>query len=119
MATALDIISRTLRLCRVVDTSGAVPADDAQDALGTLNAMLAEWHEAGIGLPDYSFDTLDTELASDVADRDAIAYQLAIRVAPEYDAELSPLILAQALQSMFRLRSRYLTVTHPVAADYY
>ena len=107
MATALQIISRAMRLCNVLDVAEAPSAGDAQDALETLNALLAEWHHAQIGLPDYQFDNLETELASDAADREALAYQLAIRIAPEYGQSLSPLIAAAANESMSRLRLRY------------
>lgn len=107
MATALQIINRALRLCQVKDAAEVLEGEDSSDALETLNAMLAEWHEADIALPDYSFATLTTELASDVADREAIAYQLAIRLAPEYDVQLSPAILGMASDTMARLRLRY------------
>lgn len=105
--TAGSIIKRALRLARVIDAHTAMDANDAADALETLNAMLAEWHEAEIGLPDYSFATLETELASDAADREAIAYQLAVRLAPEYGAELSGATVAAAAGTMARLRLRY------------
>ena len=107
MATALTIINRALRLCKVLDAQEAAEAEDAADALETLNAMLAEWHEAEIGLPDYSFAELTTELASDAADREAIAYQLALRLSTEYGLELSPQAAAMAEQAMARLRLRY------------
>lgn len=107
MTTAIKIIGRALRLCRVVDADEPLSANDAQDALDTLNAMLAEWHVAGIGLPDYQFDSLQSTIATDAADAEAIAYQLAIRVAPEYGSELSPAARASAEQAMGRLRLRY------------
>jgi len=105
--TALSIIKRALRLARVIDAHTAMDANDAADALDTLNAMLAEWHEADIGLPDYSFDSLEAELASDAADREAIAYQLAVRLAPEYGAELDAVTAVMAADTMARLRLRY------------
>lgn len=105
--TAGDIIKRALRLARVIDAYTALDANDAADALDTLNAMLAEWHEAEIGLPDYSFADLTTELASDAADREAIAYQLAARLAPEYGAALPPIVAQIADGTMARLRLRY------------
>lgn len=105
--TALTIINRALRLIRVLDADEAAEAGDAQDALETLNALLAEWHEAEIGLPDYSFASLTTELASDAADRDAIAFALAERISPEYGVELSPQVVAMGAQAMGRLRLRY------------
>lgn len=107
MATAQDIINRALRLCKVLDAGSAATAEDAADSFDVLNAMLAEWHFAEIGLPDYSFASLTDTLASDAADREAIAYQLAIRMAPEYDAELSPYALALADETMSRMRMRY------------
>lgn len=107
MATAQTIINRALRLCRVLDSNIAATANECQDALEVLNAMLAEWHEAGVGLPDYSMASLSTALGSDSADSDAVAYQLAIRLAPEYGKELTPLTLGMAESSMARLRLRY------------
>jgi hypothetical protein len=108
MATAITIINRALRLCKVLDAVEAAEAEDADNALETLNALLAEWHEADIGVPDYSFATLQTAVASDVADREAMAYQLAERIAPEYDVELSPLTMKASAEAMNRLRLRYL-----------
>ncbi|MGN2244938.1 packaged DNA stabilization gp4 family protein [Frateuria sp. GZRR33] len=105
--TAGDIIKRALRLCRVVDAYTAVDPNDAADALQTLNAMLAEWHEADIGLPDYSLASLTDELASDAADREAIAYQLAARLAPEYGVSLPVEVAGVAQGTMDRLRLRY------------
>lgn len=119
MATGYDIVNRALRLCRVLDAGSAADALDATDALDTLNAMLAEWHEADIRLPDYSIATLETALASDVADRDAIAYALAERLATEYGAELMPGAHRQAVISFARLRSRYFQPRSPVPAEYY
>ena len=107
MATAQDIINRALRLCKVIDAYSAPTAEDSADALDTLNAMLAEWHEADIGLPDYELAGLTAELATDAADREAIAYQLALRIAPEYGEDLTPAVYASAHEAMSRLRLRY------------
>jgi hypothetical protein len=98
-----------------VDAYTSVDPNDAADALQTLNAMLAEWHEAEIGLPDYSLASLTDELASDAADREAIAYQLAVRVAPEYGLEIPQAVGVMAEQTMARLRLRYF---QPGTADF-
>lgn len=107
MATAQTIIRRALRAARVIDAGEALESRDAADALESLNNMLAEWHEAGIGLPDYSFADINTALASDAADAEAIALQLALRVAGEYGKQLMPQDAANAETSMARLRLRY------------
>ena len=115
MATASQIIRRALRLIGAMDASEALQANDAQDALETLNAMLAEWHEAQIGLPDYNLSSITDTLATDAADREAIAYQLAIRVAPEYERDIPPAVGVMAEQTMARLRLRYF---QPGTADF-
>lgn len=107
MATAHTIINRALRLCRVIDADMAASSSEASDALDVLNAMLAEWHEAEIGLPDYSFDSLTTELASDAADSEAIAYALAMRLSVEYGSDMPPLAVEIANSTMARMRLRY------------
>lgn len=43
MTTSSDLIRRSLKLAGVVATEDAVPADQAQDALSTLNEMLQTW----------------------------------------------------------------------------
>jgi len=115
--TASDIIRRTMRLLGVVDATTALESVDAQDALDTLNAMLAEWHAAGVGLPVFSFASLTDQLPTDAGDRDAIAYQLGGRLAPEYGIPLSAEFGVAAEAAMNRLRLRYFqpgTVTYDV-----
>lgn len=117
--TASQIIRRALRILTVIDAQEALDANIAQDALETLNAILAEWHEAGLGLPDYSLASITDTLASDAADSEAIAYELALRLAPEYGCPMSPEAAAVGRRAMFHLRSRYLAVSHPIPATYY
>lgn len=119
MATANTIVSRALRLLGVIASGETIEASIGADALSVLNALLAEMHEAGIGLPDYTLTGLTDTLASDAADQEALAYQLAIRIAPEYGLSPTPAQIAMGRESMFRLRSRYLAVSHPVQSTYY
>lgn len=107
MATATKLISRALRLIGAIDANESMEAATAQDALGVLNDMLAEWHESGVGLPEYSFTSLLDTLSTDAGDSEAISYQLAIRLAPEYGQSLSQEAAVVAEQSMNRLRLRY------------
>lgn len=104
---AIEIIGRALRLIGAVDASEAIDANSAQDALSTLNVMLAEWSEADIGQPDVSLG-LQSDIDS-IADADAYACQLAMRIAPEYGLPISGDIAAMAEQAMNRLRLRYFT----------
>jgi hypothetical protein len=115
MASAYNIIRRALKIIRVVDANEAPEAVEAADALDTLNGMLAEWHYAGIDLPEYSFTDLQDTLSTDAADSDAISYQLAERLAPEYGKELSPAGAKASAEAFGRLRLRYF---QPGATDY-
>lgn len=105
--TAAKIIRRALLILNVIDAEEAAEAIESQDALDILNAMLAEWYEAGVGLHDYVLTGITDTLATDAADSEAIAYQLAARLAPEYNAQLSPAALEIAQATFSRLRMRY------------
>jgi hypothetical protein len=105
--TALQIINRALRLANVVDAANASEATDTANALETLNALLAEWYESGIGLPQYSFAQVSSAITCSEADREAISYQLASRIAGEYGSELTPAQMSTANETMQRLRHRY------------
>lgn len=107
MATALQIISRALRTIRVIDAHTPASDEEAADAFEALNDMLAEWHEAGIGLPDYSVANYTTELASDASDVQAVTLSLAERLAPEYGRDLPPPAQRVLQEAMQRLRLRY------------
>lgn len=115
----MQIIRRALRIGTVLDAQEAVEASDAQDALETLNTLLAEWHEAGMGLPDYVLNSLTDELATDAADRDAIAYQLWLRLAPEYGKEIAQAVAIESARSLARMRARYFQASHPIPSVYY
>lgn len=125
MATATTVISRSLRLLGVIATGETMTAATGADALSVLNAMLAEWHEAEIGLPDYSLDSLTDTLASDAADTEALSYALALRIAPEYGLSVPIELAAAGEAAMSRLRLRYFqpgrvdTALPSTRSDYY
>lgn len=104
---AQDVIRRALRICGVIASGETPQASDVSDALGTFNALLAEWHEADIGIPDYTVETESSTMTTDLADRDAMAYQLALRIGPEYGYEPSPSQVAEGEVAWVRLCLRY------------
>ena len=105
--TANDIIRRALRLASVIASGETPDAADTADALDTLNALLAEWRGSGIHVPDYSVGSGGETVTLDLADRDAVAYQLALRISPEYGQEVSPEFRAVMDEAFNRLRLRY------------
>lgn len=107
MATALTLVRRALRLATIIASGETPDAATIQDALSVLNSMLAEWHDAGIGVPDYSINSEAATLTMGDGDVEAVAYQLAARIMPEYGMEVTPTIAAGAADSMNRLRLKY------------
>lgn len=105
--TALELIRRSLKLLGVVDANEAPEAEDAQDALDLLNAMFAEWRGAGLMITDFEVSTPATELTISIADKEAVAHQLAKRMAPEYGVSLSAEFVSSADESWRRLEHRY------------
>jgi hypothetical protein len=106
VARAIDVIQRALRIIGVAQSTEALESDVAADALSVFNDLLAEWY-GNIAIPDYSISGLTTTLTINDGDKEALAYQLAIRLAPEYGEQISPDIAAVAQESMQRLRNRY------------
>lgn len=104
---AQEVIYRALRIAGVIASGETPQASDVSDALDTLNALLAEWHEAQVGIPDYSLGSEFVTMTTDVADRDAMAYQLAFRMAPEYGFEPTPSQMQAASEAWGRLALRY------------
>lgn len=105
--TALDVIRRMLRLVGVLDANEAPEAEDAQDALDVLNALFAEWRGADIMVPDFDVESPATELSISLADKEAVAHQLAKRMSPEYGASLSPEMRDNMQESWNRFMLRY------------
>jgi hypothetical protein len=104
---AQDVIRRALRICGVIASGETPEASDVADALDTFNVLLAEWHEADIGIPDYTVETESSTMTTDLADRDALAYKLALRIGPEYGYEPSPSQMMEGDAAWARLALRY------------
>ena len=106
MARAIDVINRACRIIGVAQSGEVLQSDIASDALSVFNSLLAEWY-GNIAIPEYSVTGLTTTLTIDDGDKEALAYQLAIRLAPEFGETITPEILNIAQESMGRLRNRY------------
>jgi hypothetical protein len=104
---ASNLIRRAMRLTGMLDANGTPSAEDMADAIDTLEALFAEWRGADIMVPDYAIDGPDDELTIDAADREAVAYQLAVRLAPEYQSSMSAEAQSSMTESWSRFMHRY------------
>lgn len=107
MATAHDIITRALRLIGAQAQGETPRADDAQDALLALNAMLQAWEGEGIRLGNAFPAALADTLNLSARELDAAAHGLAVRLAPEYGGGASPLLLDTADRLRRQLQAIY------------
>lgn len=104
---AADVIRRAYRLMRVLDSNSALSAEESRDALDVLNGLFAEWRGSGIPVPDYSVADENTDLTIELADREAVAYQLAFRLSPEFAKSMTAEQAAAMDQSWSRFALRY------------
>jgi len=104
MATALYVADRALRLILVQASDAQLEADEYQDFYNAMNDFMADLEARGVDLgytkvsgPD------DTITIPDGAIRGLIS-NMAIEVAPDYEATVSPALAAQALRGMQAIR---------------
>lgn len=104
MSTVSDITARALRLLSVVDANESLEAEDSNTAILALNAMCRRWEANGMamGWSDVSnpSDTMPNPPEAD----EAIAYNLALRLAPEYNAQPSGAVIAFAADGLRALQ---------------
>jgi hypothetical protein len=102
--TAGQVIRAALQKILVQASEADLVASEYQDAIISLNAMMADWENSGISLGYTAVsDLADTLTVSDGAIR-GIINNLAIEVSPDYDVTPSPLLMAAAADSMKTIR---------------
>lgn len=84
MATVSKIISRSLRLLKVLDANEAASSEDAKTAIEALNAMCTRWEANGLAIGWQRVDTPDDTMPSPDEAEEAIVFNLAVRLAGEY-----------------------------------
>ncbi|GAA0260600.1 packaged DNA stabilization gp4 family protein [Rhodanobacter caeni] len=103
MSTVSDITRRALRLINVLDPNESPEAEDSDTAIMALNGMCRRWEANGMamGWSDVS-NPSDTMPSPPEAD-DAIAYNLALRLAPEYQQQPNGAVVAFAAEGLREL----------------
>lgn len=96
MATNLETIERALRLLGVVDSEEELTGPRADDGLKALNEMLNRWEANNLPLGfSTQTSTADTIPVPDEA-LSAVAYNLAVELAPEYQVMPSQVVAGRA-----------------------
>lgn len=113
---AITLISRSLRLIRVVDSDEAPEARQAQDALEALNAMMCRWEADGVALGWAQVDSVTDDLPIPSEAVDAVVFNLCLRIAEEYGVEASARIERTAAESLASVK-RDVMVANPLSYE--
>ncbi len=116
MATASDIVSRALRLLTVLDPHEAAEAEDFETGVMALNAMCVRWEANGIAIGWSSVANPADDLPSPPEADEALAYNLAVRLRPEYNVQIAPDVIAIAREGLILLR-RDRAIENPLRWD--
>lgn len=116
MATVSDIVGRSLRILRVINPTQPIKPADMSTAIDALNAMVRRWeaNTLSLGWSDVS-NPSDALPVPDEA-LEAIAYNLAMRLRPEYGASLEPDVIDMARMGLAALR-RDQQLSTPIERD--
>lgn len=101
MPQALSLVTRALRTAGVLASGETPTADELQDALATLRAMLAQWEHRGVVIGAPNTITASTDLPLAAREELCAVQMLAVMLAPEYGRTPSPVLVAAA-ESGFR-----------------
>lgn len=113
MTTAAEIVSRALRLLGVIDPDEAPEASQFQGARAALNAMLRRWEANGTALGWTPVVNPADVLSVPEEAEQAITYNLAVLLRPEYGVSLESDIVALARAGMADLE-RDVLVSNPL-----
>lgn len=106
MATARDIITRSLREIGVVDAIEDVSAEDADASLDVLSDMVAAWELDGVPMALGTL-TLNTTLSVPDSHLEAIRANLSARLGPVFGKAPAAVIMEQASRGLRALQSAY------------
>lgn len=96
MATATEVITRSLTRLGIRAAETSIEASELQDGLDLLNDMLSNWEEAGYNLGFSPVSNLTDEIRIPRGANAAVIDALAIIMAPEYSRPVSPALAAAA-----------------------
>ena len=110
------IVSRALRLLRVIDPNESPEAEQMAGAIEALNGMMRRWEANGLSLGWSDVSVPSDEVPAPDEAIDAIVFNLATKLRPEYGAALEQDVYINADQGLSALR-RDIKVANPMSWD--
>ena len=96
MATVDTLLKRSLRMIGVLDIAASPSATDSAIAIPVLNQMMARWEEDGVAVGWSAVSSVSDTVPGPDSALDAIAANLALRLAPEYGVVPNALVVGLA-----------------------
>ena len=96
MAKVQAIVGRALRLIHVIDPRQPVSNIDMQTGITAMNAMLRRWEANNMPMGWNDVSAPDDDMPCPPEAEEAIAFNLAITLAPEYEQQPSAVVVARA-----------------------
>ncbi len=90
MSTVEKTVSRALRILSVIDARQPVKPADMSTAIDALNGMMTRWEANTLSLGWSNVENPSDDMPVPAEALDAIAYNLAVRLRPEYGTTLDP-----------------------------
>ena len=100
MSKVQDITNRALRLLSVIDPTETVDAQQSENAIFAMNAMCRRWEANGMAMGWNDVANPSDDIPSPPESEECLAYNLAVRLAPEYGIQPSAAIVALAAGSL-------------------
>lgn len=113
-ATAQTIIGRAFRLLGLYEAAETAPAADLAVGLAALNGLCDEWNAEPHG-PQGTYSALSSTLPLAAGVEQALVYNLAVAVAPEFGATPTPEVARRAERTLAVIK-RTLREDDPVRA---
>lgn len=104
MTTTATLVARSLRLIQVIDAVQPVKPQDMTTGIQALNAMVRRWEANGLSLGWQPVASPSDPLPLPDEAEEAVAYNLAVRLAPEYGVEVSAVVAVGAGEFLADLR---------------
>ncbi|HMN09305.1 MAG TPA: hypothetical protein PKC83_11015 [Gemmatimonadaceae bacterium] len=98
-ATAQTIIGRAFRLLGLYEAAETAPAGDLAVGLAALNGLCDEWNAEPHG-PQQSYSALSSTLSLPDGMEQALVYNLAVAMAPEFGATPTPEVARRAERTL-------------------
>lgn len=98
--TAAEVIRQALQYILVQESEAELEADEYQDALFVLDNMMTSWDAEGIALGYTELTALDGELTVPNGALKGVVANLAVEMAPQFDADVTPVLAAAASEGL-------------------